>query len=191
MRITKSLTKNIKHNNLSKPEIDSLMNKSKSGDSRAFVDLSRIIREISYSYFLSKHRLKKIINIEDVDDLTNDVYVAFARHYHNIENAENWLRRVLFLTYIRWYKMSKSRMMYALNENMWVQDNTTFGSDMIDAKTIMSTVETLSEEKQEILKLRFWEDLKFSEIAEKLYKNESAVKKMFYRTLLEVRSNYS
>jgi len=46
----------------------------------------------------------------------------------------------------------------------------------------------LSEEKQEIVKLRFWGDLKFNEIAEKLNKNESAIKKMFYRTLLELKN---
>jgi len=46
---------------------------------------------------------------------------------------------------------------------------------------------TLSEEKQEIIKLRFWGDLKFNEIAEKLNKNEAAVKKMFYRTLVELK----
>jgi len=45
----------------------------------------------------------------------------------------------------------------------------------------------MSEEKQEIVKLRFWGDLKFAEIAEKLNKNEAAVKKMFYRTLLDIK----
>jgi len=45
----------------------------------------------------------------------------------------------------------------------------------------------MSEEKREIVKLRFWGDLKFAEIAEKLNKNEAAVKKMFYRTLLDIK----
>jgi len=45
----------------------------------------------------------------------------------------------------------------------------------------------MSEEKQEIVKLRFWGDLKFEEIGEKLNKNEAAVKKMFYRTLLDIK----
>lgn len=49
----------------------------------------------------------------------------------------------------------------------------------------------MSDEKQEIVKLRFWGDLKFSEIAEKLNKNEAAVKKMFYRTLLEIKEKMS
>lgn len=58
---------------------------------------------------------------------------------------------------------------------------------MIDADSVLSMLDTLSEEKQEIVKLRFWGDLKFAEIAEKLNKNEAAVKKMFYRTLLEIK----
>ena len=58
---------------------------------------------------------------------------------------------------------------------------------MIDAESVLSVLDTMSEEKQEIVKLRFWADLKFNEIAEKLNKNEAAVKKMFYRTLLEIK----
>ena len=58
---------------------------------------------------------------------------------------------------------------------------------MIDAENVLTILNTLSEEKQEIVKLRFWGDLKFGEIAEKLNKNEAAVKKMFYRTLIELK----
>jgi len=60
-------------------------------------------------------------------------------------------------------------------------------SVQIDAEKILSLLDTMSEEKQEIVKLRFWGDMKFSEIAEKLNKNEAAIKKMFYRTLLELK----
>jgi RNA polymerase sigma factor (sigma-70 family) len=58
---------------------------------------------------------------------------------------------------------------------------------MVDADMILSILDTMSEEKQEIVKLRFWGDLKFNEIAEKLNKNEAAIKKMFYRTLLDIK----
>jgi len=58
---------------------------------------------------------------------------------------------------------------------------------MIDAESVINVLSTVSEEKQQIVKLRFWGDLKFSEIAEKLNKSEAAVKKMFYRTLLELK----
>jgi RNA polymerase sigma-70 factor (ECF subfamily) len=165
------------------------MEKSKSGDSKAFSDLSAVIRDISYSYFLSKHRAKKIINIDDVDDLTNNVYLAFAEQFQVIENAENWLRRVLFLTFVRWYKRSKSRISCELSDRIPASEEITKEFDFIDAGTALEVLDTLSAEKQEIVKLRFWADLKFSEIAEKLNKNEAAVKKMFYRTLLEIKEN--
>jgi len=35
--------------------------------------------------------------------------------------------------------------------------------------------------------MRFWEDLKFAEIAENLGKSEDAIKKMFYRTIDELK----
>ena len=59
--------------------------------------------------------------------------------------------------------------------------------DKVDAEKILSLLNTLSEEKQKILKMRFWEDLKFAEIAENLNKSEDAVKKMFYRTIEELK----
>jgi len=74
-----------------------------------------------------------------------------------------------------------------LKESIPAPDNFSESSDLIDAESALSVLNTLSIEKQEIVKLRFWGDLKFNEIAEKLNKNEAAVKKMFYRTLLEIK----
>jgi len=60
--------------------------------------------------------------------------------------------------------------------------------DLLDLDLVMQHVESLSDEKQKIIKMRFWEDLKFHEIAEKMNKSEAAIKKMFYRALLEVKN---
>ena len=163
------------------------MKRSREGDSKAFADLSKNISDISHSYFLSKHRQGRIINIEDVDDLTNNVYIAFAEQFQNIEILENWLRRVLFLTFIRWYKKNKSRTYVELNESIFVQEEPDVESVNIDAATALNILSKLSDEKQEIVKLRFWGGLKFSEIAERMNKNEAAIKKMFYRTLTELK----
>jgi RNA polymerase sigma-70 factor (ECF subfamily) len=149
------------------------------------------VREISYSYFISKFHQKRIPNVDDVDDLTQSVYLTFAEQFQNIEEPEKWLRRVLFLSFVRWYKTNKNRPHSPLKENTPAPDRLSESSDMIDAESVISVLDTMSEEKQEIVKLRFWGDLKFSEIAEKLNKNEAAVKKMFYRTLLEIKEKMS
>ena len=119
--------------------------------------------------------------------MVRPVYLSFAEQYQNIEEIEKWLRRVLFLNFVRWYKTSKRKRTSELKENIPTPDNTIETSTLVDADTILSVLDTMSEEKQEIVKLRFWGDLKFSEIGEKLNKNEAAVKKMFYRTLLDIK----
>ncbi|MBE0572856.1 MAG: RNA polymerase sigma factor [Ignavibacteriaceae bacterium] len=153
----------------------------------AFAKLSGFVRQISHTYYLSKYHQKRILNQDDVDDLTQNVYLSFAQQYHNIEEPEKWLRRVLFLNFVKWYKSNKNKSHSSLKENIPAPDNFSESSDMIDSESALSVLNTLSEEKQEIVRLRFWGDLKFNEIAEKLNKNEAAVKKMFYRTLLELK----
>lgn len=173
--------------NFSKNELDELFSEAKSGNSSSFSKLSSKIRDISYSYFLSKLRHGKIPNVEDVDDLSNTVYLSFAEQYHKIENLENWLRRVLFLTFVNWYKKSKKRRTFELDEAYHIEQNAEHPSVKIDAEKIVSILNTLSTDKREIFRMRFWEDLKFAEIAENLGKSEDAIKKMFYRTIDELK----
>lgn len=174
--------------NFTQKELDSLFNSAREGDSKAFKELSVYVRDISFSYFNSKYRQGKIINKEDVDDLSNNVYLSFAEQYHKIENLEFWLRRVLFLNFVNWYKKNKARRMVDIDTVYYLKENTSNPGDSIDASKILSVLDLLGEDKQKIIKLRFYEDLKFAEIAEILHKSEDAVKKMFYRTIEELKS---
>ncbi len=173
--------------NFTQKELDSLFNAARNGDSKAFNELSVYVRNISFSYFNSKLRQGKIINKDDVDDLANNVYLSFAEQYHKIENLEFWLRRVLFLNFVNWYKKNKARRMIDIDDVYYLKESTPNPGDSIDAGKILSVLDMLSEDKQKIIKLRFYEDLKFGEIAEILHKSEDAVKKMFYRTIEELK----
>lgn len=161
---------------------------AKEGNSEAFTKISGHIHEISHSYFLSKYRGKKIINKDDVDDLTANVYIAFAEQYQKIESIENWLRRVLFLTFVRFYKQNNLKRTTQLKESIAADDSYIGTDQQHDINAILKEIDTLSDEKQEIIKLRFWGDMQFNEIAEKLNKNEAAVKKMFYRSIEEIKN---
>jgi RNA polymerase sigma-70 factor (ECF subfamily) len=174
--------------NFTQKELDSLFSATQNGNSKAFKELSGYIRQISYSYFSSKHRQGKIINKDDVEDLTNNVYLSFAEQYHKIENIEFWLRRVLFLNFINWYKKIKARKTIYISEAHNLSEKKINPGDSVDVERILSVIDTLSEDKQKIIKLRFYEDLKFAEIAEILKRSEDAVKKMFYRTIKELRN---
>ena len=174
--------------NFTQKELNELFIESRNGNSKAFESLSGFVRHISHSYFLSKYRQGRIINKDDVDDLSNNVYLSFAEQYHKIENLEFWLRRVLFLTFVNWHKKNTQYRNRDPDEARYISQEGISPADKLDAEMILTLVDTLSEEKQKILKMRFWEDLKFSEIAENLNKTEDAVKKMFYRTLEEIKA---
>ncbi len=180
--------KNLNYVNFSQNELQELFTSAKQGDSNAFSELSGYVRHISYSYFLSKLKKGKIKNKEDVDDLSNNVYISFAEQYHKIENLEFWLRRVLFLTFVNWYKKNASQKSTELNEARYISSKDPNPGDKVDAQKIMKLIDTLSEDKQKVLKMRFWEDLKFSEIAEQMGKSEDAVKKIFYRSVEEIKN---
>lgn len=78
--------------------------------------------------------------------------------------------------------------MFEIKEEITADDSNLRTDEGFDVNAILKVLDTLSEEKQEIVKMRFWGDLKFSEIAEKLNKNEAAIKKMFYRTIEEIKN---
>lgn len=145
------------------------------------------MRDIALSYFMSKYRANKLQNKDDAEDLTNSVYLSFAEQYHKIDNIENWLRRVIFLTFVRFYKKNAARKTYELSERMAAENTNIFTENSFDVTAVRKVLETLSEEKQEIIQLRIWGELKFQEIAERLNKSEAAVKKMFYRTIEEIK----
>jgi RNA polymerase sigma-70 factor, ECF subfamily len=178
---------NLNYINFTRDELEDLIIASKSGDNKAFEALSGYVRHISFSYFQSKQRSGKIINVDDVDDLTNNVYLSFAEQYHKIDNLEFWLRRVLFLNFVNWYKRNRNSKLIELDEANYIENKELHPGDKIDAQKILSRLDTLSQEKQNVIRMRFWEDLKFSEIAENLNKSEDAVKKIFYRTIEELK----
>jgi len=89
---------------------------------------------------------------------------------------------------VRWYKQNNQRRTIELNEDITADDSNLRTDEGFDVNAILKILDTLSDEKQEIVKLRFWGDLKFTEIAEKLNKNEAAIKKMFYRTIEELKN---
>ncbi len=143
--------------------------------------------DISESYFLTRYKQKEITKIDDVGDLTNSVFLAFTEEYKNIENLGYWLRRMLFITFIRWYKQKKIRTSKKLNSIMGTGNNRTEDKELLAAQ-VTRVLNSLTEEKQKIVRLKFWADLDFKQIAEYLNKSEAVVIKSYYNTLLALKN---
>ena len=122
-----------------------------------------------------------------MENLTNNVFLAFAEEYKNIENLGYWLRRMLFIVFIRWYKHKKIRTSKKLSSIMSVGNNGA-DEDEILAAQVTKVLNTVTEEKQKIVRLKFWAHLDFKQIAEYLNKSEAAVRKSYYNTLLALKN---
>jgi len=68
--------------------------------------------------------------------------------------------------------------------------NGTNGTDEIEllAAQVTKVLNTVTEEKQKIVRLKFWAHLDFKQIAEYLNKSEAVVRKSYYNTLLALKS---
>lgn len=186
LHLTLYMTDQKKYLNINKPHLNLLLVESKNGSKTSFNQLSIAIREIVYSYFFSKHKTKKIKTIEEVEDLTNNVYLAFAEQYQGIINIENWLRKVMFIQFISWYKKEHKHQFFQLDESMDSENKSGIDEDFTSERVI-DCLNKLDDIKKNIIKLKFWAGLKFKEIAQILSKNENAIKKMYYRTLEELK----
>ncbi len=178
---------NLTYHNFSGAELEKLLKNAISGDADSFKIISMAVRNIAFNYFEIKQKSGKLQNIEDAEDLANNVYLSFAEQYHKIQNIVHWLRRVLFLVFVNWYKKQKKHPHFELNEAYNFKSDDPDPDVLLDSEKAVEILNTLSEKKRDIIKMRFWEGLKFSEIAEKLEKSEAAIKKMLYRTLEEIK----
>jgi len=70
---------------------------------------------------------------------------------------------------------------------MWPGNNGTEDIELLAAQ-VTRVLNSLSEEKQKIIRLKFWAHMDFKEIAEYLNKSEAVVRKLYYNTLLALKN---
>lgn len=125
--------------------------------------------------------------MEDVDDLTNTVFLAFAEEYQKIENVEYWLRRILFFTFIKWFKKNKTRDSLK-HKPIFHENNGNGQSEDLIGADIVKILNTFSDEKQKIVRLKAWGDLSFNQIARIFNKSEKVIIKIYYQTLVTLKN---
>jgi RNA polymerase sigma-70 factor (ECF subfamily) len=181
------LSKTVSFLDFTQGHLQSLVDASRAGDQQAFAQLSGIVSDIAEEYFHSKYRIGKIRSLQDAEDLTQNVYLTFTEQFVKIERIENWLRKVLFYTFINYYKKNRASLFYDDERALRRKAASENVEDTLDVQQILSVVNKLSEEKQLVIKLRFWDGMKFADIAGLMGKTSDAVKKIFYRSIIEIK----
>jgi RNA polymerase sigma-70 factor (ECF subfamily) len=139
---------------------------------------------------------------EDAEDLLVDTFLAALEQASFSQMAEKeqvyWLRRVAHNKMVDFYRRLTRR--YAQTVPLEDVSDTTYddeevGPELVSLRNeeyarLQSSLADLSEAQQELLRLRFGEGLRSTEIAVRLGKRDSTVRMMLSRTLNLLRTIY-
>lgn len=126
---------------------------------------------------------------ENAEDIAADVFVKAWEKLHTFKkgNFQAWLYMIAKNTLVDFYRSTK--MQVPLSED--VVDNKPSIVDMVsmslETQRVKEAMKELTPEQQEVLALRFIEDLSYKEIAEIVAKQEDAVRALSSRGIKELR----
>jgi RNA polymerase sigma-70 factor (ECF subfamily) len=156
-------------------------------DPQAFSQLYDLYVQPVYRYLLSKTG-----NEQEAEDLTAQTFLAalegLSRYVHR-GNFAAWLFSIARNKSMDFFRKEKREQVYVdaverSLETAWNQE----GSNTDRVLDLSSLIRGLSEEDQELLRLRFVAQMRFKEIAALFGKREDAVKKSIYRLLARLQS---
>lgn len=135
---------------------------------------------------------------EEAEDIVLDVFLGVLQNAQfaafDREKQKSWLWTITRNKVVDCYRRSARRPLISIE---WLAEplyeDAALAPDQVSLKQeeyaqLFYAVKTLPEAQQELLRLRFGHDLKCSQIAPLLKKNESAVRSMLYRSLRSLRA---
>lgn len=161
-------------------------------DAEAFGELyARYVKKM-YSYIF--HRTG---NTQDAEDLTAKV---FSRAYSHIGNYvdrglpfQAWLYRIAHNLVANWHRDQARRKIIALDDyvahSLQSEAPERLAEDQEERDQLLAAVRRLPEERQQLLLLKFIEQLSNAEIGQIMERTEGAIKSLYHRTLLALRDD--
>lgn len=168
-----------------------LIKACQSGDSEAFGQLYDQYFKKIYTFIYYKISQKEI-----TEDLVSDTFTKalYSINKFKIDKGtfSAWLYRIARNTVIDYYRISKQT--YSLDNAIEMGIENNFANDMdvaIQLNEVKDKLSQLSEQQQEIIILRVWEQLSYKEISEIIGKSEASCKMAFSRGIKELRLSLS
>ena len=161
-------------------------------DKEAFGELyERYLTKIyNYVYYRTGNR-------QDAEDLTAKVFERAMSHISTYVDRglpfQAWLYRIAHNLVANWHRDQGRRKIIALDDfvahslQSEAPDRRT--EEQEEQKQLMEAVRRLPEERQQLLLLKFIEQLSNVEIGEIMDRTEGAVKSLYHRTLLALRED--
>ena len=175
---------------LSTSESDEILIRQAQADASAFEPLyERYVAQIyAYTYY-------RIGNAQDAEDITARSFYQAMTNLHRYTSRgvpfSAWLFRIAHNLVANWHRDSSRRQTFSLDAIVDTPDTSISLSeraeDNDDAQRLWSVVRRLPPERQQLLVLKFVDELSTGQIAMIMGRSEGAVKALLHRTLVALR----
>ncbi len=176
------------------PSDDEVLEAAISGDNEAFGELYEryVTRIFNYIYY-------RVGNVSDAEDLTERVFIRALRHIANYNQRglpfSAWLYRIAHNLVANWHRDSSRRKDVPLDDGLLLSQHFNFPEQELlrgeEQERLLQVIHSLPEERQELLILKFVDDLSNAEIGKVMGRTEGAIKSLYHRTLLAIRDDFS
>ncbi|GAB7386936.1 sigma-70 family RNA polymerase sigma factor [Bacillaceae bacterium] len=160
---------------------------------------SRSFTELYDEYFpkVNRYLRSRVPNYWDADDLTTAVFLKALENFHQYDRSRSfgaWIFRIAHNTYVDYIRKKRELPM---NHEEWLADEVdptwqpeerTVSKE--ESTTLQRMMEQLTEDQRDVLLLRYFGELKISQVAEAIGKSESAIKMIARRALMRLRGIY-
>ena len=168
---------------------DKLIQNAKQGESSAFGELydnhhEKIFR---FVYFKVSHK-------EEAEDITHKVFLSAWKNIKNYQDQSvpfsSWLYRIAKNKVIDHYRVKKTHTpLDSIQDSLHSDYNLELATEeALDLENVRSAIKELNQDQQDVLIMRFIEDLPIKEVAIALGKTESSVKLIQLRAIKKLKS---
>jgi RNA polymerase sigma-70 factor (ECF subfamily) len=141
----------------------------------------------------------RVGNVDDAEDITESVFLHALIHLNRYQDRgipfSAWLLRIAHNLVANWHRNSSRHRAVDLDSAEPLHDTTPTPEEVVERQEEMGEIrallETLPEERQQALILRYAEGMKHKEIGEVMGKSAGAVKVLIHRSLASLHRGLS
>ncbi len=139
----------------------------------------------------------RVHNTWDADDLTTTVFLKALEKFHQYSRTSpfaSWIFRIAHNTYVDFVRknrelpMDQEELLGGEPDDTWQPERHALTNEEI--RLLRDRLDLLTQDQRDVLTLRYFADLKISQVAEVLGKTESSVKMISYRALQQLQKMY-
>ena len=164
--------------------IEKLIKESKTGDQEAFRELFELLSDRLFSYALSHTR-----NREDALDLVQDTFIDLwnGLNRFSYKGEESFYGFVFLILKRKLYRHYKKQPRTVELDEKYISDN--YVLEVEDYRHLERVIRGLPERYQELLRLRYWSQFSFKEIAAVMDVKEGTLKVWHHRAVRALQAN--